>query len=151
MAQINNPRKVFNFGIFIPGLNPFLAQKVTTPDVEIEEVAHGDTNYDVKTGGRLKVGSLMVEKISSATESDNWIFNWINTIQNARLGGGALPSIYKRTIVVEEYAPDGVTVLNTHTYEGCWPKKRNGVELSRTQSDNTLTSIEFAVDIPIIE
>lgn len=150
MPQINNPRKVFNFGIFIPGLNPFLAQKVTTPDVEIDSVAHGDANYDVKTGGRLKVGSLMVDKISSATESDNWIFNWLQTIQNATLGGGALPSLYKRTIMVEEYGPDGVTVLNRHVYEGAWPKKRNGIELNRQASDNTLQSIEFEVDIPNI-
>lgn len=150
MPQINNPRKVFNFSIFAPGLNPFLAQKVTTPDIEIDSVEHGDANYDVKTGGRLKVGSLNVEKISSATTSDSWIFDWMNTIQNAMLGGGALPIIYKRQITVEEYSTDGVTVLNTHDYDGCWPKKRNGVELSRTQSENTLQSIEFSVDIPII-
>jgi hypothetical protein len=151
MAQIANPRKQFNFSIFCPGLNPFLAQKVTTPDIEIEEVTHGDTNHDIKTGGRLKVGSLNVDKISPATASDSWVFDWMNTIQNALLGGGALPSIYKRQITIEEYSTDGITVLNTHDYEGAWPKKRNGIELSRTQSENTLQSIEFAVDIPIIK
>jgi hypothetical protein len=148
MPQIANPRKVFNFSIFAPGLNPFLAQKVTLPDVEFDETTHGDTNYDVKTAGRLKVGRIMVEKISPATESDNWVYGWMNSIQNAALGGGALPSIYKRTITVDEYSTDGITVLDSHTYEGVFPIKKNGVELNRQSSDNTLQSLEFSVDVP---
>ena len=151
MAQIDNPRKVFNFSIFVPGLNPFLAQEVTLPDTGLAVTTHGDTNFDVKTGGRLEVGTLMVDKISPATSPDSWVFQWINTIQNAALGGGALPSLYKRTLRVEEYSNDGFTVLNTHEYQGCWPSKMNGIKLSRVSSDNTMTSVEFQVDIPIIK
>lgn len=149
MAQIENPRKQFNFSIFVPGLNPFLAQKVTLPDVETEDVEHGDTNYLVKTAGILKVGKLKIDKISSATAPDSWVWQWINLTQNALLGGGALPIIYKRTIVVQEYSNDGITVLNTHTYQGAYVAKKNGIELSRKDSDNTLTSLEINVDIPI--
>jgi hypothetical protein len=90
MAMIENPRKEFNFSIFTPGLNPFLAQKVTLPDWEIDEVAHGDTNYDVKTGGRAKFGSLTIEKISVATAPDNWIWLWMRQIQDVFLGGWSI-------------------------------------------------------------
>ena len=146
MAQIENPRKQFNFSIAVPGLNPFLAQKVNTPDSDIEQVSHGDTNHDIKTGGRIKIGNLMIEKISPATQGDTWFWDWMKAVQNTRLGGGALPSLYKRTLEVVEFSTDGVTVLNRHTYEGCWPTKLNGVELSRLGSDNTLQSVEFSVD-----
>jgi len=148
MAQVENPRKQFNFSIFAPGLNPFLAQKVMLPDVGFDVTKHGDTNYYVKTAGMLDVGTLNIEKISSATAPDSWIWQWIRLIQDAKLGGGALPIIYKRTLEIHHYSNDGITVLNKYIFEGCWPSKLNGVELSRQGSDNTLESIEFQVDIP---
>lgn len=146
MANIENPKKQFNFQIFLPAMNPFLAQKVTLPDFSADVVEHGDFNYLVKTGGINKVGTLNIEKISSALFPDSQFFNWIQTIQNAMVGSGALPSSYKTTITVEHYAPDGFTVLDRYIMEGCWPSKLNGVELSRVDSGNTMESIEMQVD-----
>jgi hypothetical protein len=146
MANIANPRKQFNFSIFALGLEPFLAQKVTIPEESIDVVEHGDTNYDVKTGGRKKIGALTIEKIMAGTGADNWVETWMSTIQNEFLGGGFLPSVYKQTLVIYEFATDGVVVINKTTCYGCWPSKRNGIELNRRGSDNTLQSIEFQVD-----
>jgi len=146
MANISNPRKQFNFSIYAPGLNPFLSQKVTIPETSIDVVTHGDTNYDVKTGGRKIIGKLMVEKLSTALGPDNWVHNWMNEVQNEFEGGGFLPTVYKRTLLIDEYAPDGVTIINTYAMIGAWPSKVNGIELSRTSSDNTIESIEFEVD-----
>lgn len=148
MANIANPRKQFNFSISTPGLNPFLAQKVTLPDFEIDVVEHGDTNYDVKTGGRAKFGQLMIEKIATATGPDNWVWEWMQEIQDVFVGGGFLPSIYKRTIEIFQYSTDGVAVINRWRLLGCWPNKINGVELDRLGSDNTMESLEFCVDQP---
>ena len=62
MAQIKNPRKVFNFSFQIMPLpiDPFLAQKVTIPEVSADVVEHGDTNHDIKTAGRVKYGNIMI-------------------------------------------------------------------------------------------
>lgn len=147
MAHIANPRKNFNFTIRIPGMDEWLAQKVTIADVEIDQVEHGDANYDVKTGGRIKYGNIMVEKISTATGPDNFIWVWIRQVQNAKTGGGQLPSIYKRVIEVIEYSNDNITPVGIHTIEGVWPTKINGIELSRVTSENTIESIEFSADI----
>lgn len=146
MANIANPRKQFNFSIFAAGLNPFLAQKVTIPEMSIDVTEHGDTNFDVKTGGRKKYGSLMIEQIQTATGPDNWVDVWFSQVQDEFLGGGFLPQLYKRTITIEEYSTDGVTIINTHVCYGCWPSKRNGIELNRRGSDNTMKSLEFQVD-----
>jgi hypothetical protein len=148
MAQIQNPKKQFNFGILIPGMNEFLAQKVTLPDFEIEEVLHGDFNFDVKTGGRAKFGRLIMEKLSRADQNDSLIWNYLRSIQNVYTGGGMLPSMYKSTLEVYHYAPDGITVLDIYRYEGAWPCKLNGIELNRSQSENTIESIEWCVDQP---
>ena len=56
--KVANPRKQFQFGIILPGLDPFLCQKVKSPDLEFEVAEHGDTNFLVKTAGILKVGMV---------------------------------------------------------------------------------------------
>lgn len=146
MANIANPRKQFQFSISAPGLNPFLAQKVTAPEISFDITEHGDTNFDVKTAGRKKIGKLTIEKISTALGPDNWVEDWMNEVGNEFLGGGLLPSIYKRTLTIDQYSNDGVTIINSWICYGCWPSKRNGVELDRKGSDNTLETIEFETD-----
>ena len=146
MANVANPRKQFQFSIFAPGLNPFLAQKVTVPEASVDVVEHGDTNYDVKTGGRKKLGKIMIDKIATAIGPDNWVESWMNEVQNEMLGGGFLPTIYKRTLTIDQYSNDGVSIINSWICFGCWPSKRNGIELDRKGSDNTLESIELEVD-----
>lgn len=145
-AKIANPRKAFQFTVYIPGLNPFLCQELTLPDIELEQVEHGDTNFDVKTAGRKKVSNLRLSKIAQSTEVDQFVYNWMRRIQNTLIGGGDLPDMYKRPILVEQYANDGITVIERHQLEGCWPQKVNGVNYSRTASQNTVYELEFSVD-----
>lgn len=146
-AKVKNPRKVFNFRIqFVKHpINSYLCQKVTLPDIEIEEVAHGDVNRDVKTAGRVTVGTLTVEKLMTTSGPDNWLHDWLYACQDHINGGGLTPMQYMEQVLVEELAEDGVTVINTHYYDEVWPKKVNGEELDRMSSDNTIESIEFSV------
>lgn len=146
MANIANPRKQFNFSIFAAGFNAFLAQKVTIPEQSIDVTEHGDTNYDVKTGGRVKYGAIIIEQIMTAIGPDNWVESWMNQVQNVFLGGGFLPIIYKRNLTIDEFSNDGVTLINQWECFGCWPSKRNGIELNRRGSDNTLKTMELQVD-----
>lgn len=146
MAQIANPRKQFNFTITIAGLNPFLAQEVTIPEQSFDITEHGDTNFLVKTGGIKKFGKIIISKISRATGPDNWLNNWMTEVQDTAFGGGLLPSVYKRNVVIEQFSNDGVTVINRWSCFGCWPSKRDGVDLKRTGSDNTLEKFELEVD-----
>ena len=148
MAKVSNPRKGFNFSIqFIKHpINPFLVQKVTLSDREVEMVGHGDTNHDVKTAGRVTFSNLLIEKLSTTSGSDTWLHGWISSCADATLGGGLTPDEYKETVIVSELAEDGVSVLNQHIYTGVWPTKVNGQTLDRTSSDNTIESMEFSVD-----
>jgi hypothetical protein len=145
-AKIANPRKQFQFQVSIPGLEPFLCQRVTLPQIEIDQTTHGDTNYDVKTGGRKMVGNMTISKLQHANKSDSFWRNWSRDVQNTVTGGGLLPSQYKKTIIVEEYSSDGVTVIDRHVYVGCWPQRLNGKELNRQGSENNIEEIEISVD-----
>lgn len=149
MAQFANPRKKFNFSIQISPdpINPFLFQKVTLPDSNIEEVAHGDANYDVKTGGRVTTGKLICEKLMPSNEADSYIWSWHEAIQSSRFSGGVPPMAYKKVITIVEYAEDGASVLNTWVAEGVWPSSLPGIELDRNASENTIENVEFSVDV----
>ena len=147
-AIIPNPRKTFNWSISFPThpINAFLCQRVTLPEKEIEAVSHGDTNHDIKTAGRITFSNLIVEKLSTTSGSDTWFHNWLYSCQDPIIGGGLTPSAYKETMIVQELAEDGVTVLNTHILEGVFPVKGGGEELDRTSSDNIIEHLEFSVD-----
>ena len=141
-AKVKNPRKKFLWQIIFVKhpINPFLFQKVTVPEISIEQVAHGDVNYDVKTGGRVSVGNLTASKLETTSGSDTWLWDWLMSVQDMLLGGGLTPSQYKETVLINELAEDGVSILNS------WTCKVNGQDLDRMSSDNTLEDLEFSVD-----
>ena len=148
MAQVSNPRKEFNFTIQIAQapINPFLAQKIDVPEINIEQVKHGDTNHDIKTAGRVDFGNVTISKIMTTSGADNYMFDWAYSCQDAIIGGGLIPSQYKRVITITELAEDGTSALNTWVLIGCWPTKINGMKLDRMSSDNTMETVEISVD-----
>jgi phage tail-like protein len=145
-ANIENPRKQFNFTIGLAGLNPFLAQEVDIPGIDIDVVAHGDTNHDIKTGGRKKIESIKIKKLMPAEVGDNWLFDWMNQVQNEFTGGGALPSQYKRNLTIIEYSNDNITPINRWICEGCWANKLSPQQLRRMNSENSMEDFELQVD-----
>lgn len=146
-AKVKNPRKKFLWQItFVKHpLNPYLFQEVSLPELEIEQVSHGDINRDVKTGGRITVGNLVCRKLESTSGSDTWLWDWLMSVQDLILGGGLTPPEYWETVRVDELAEDGVSILNSWIYEEVWPSKVNSQDLDRMSSDNTLEEIEFSV------
>lgn len=148
MANIENPRKEFNFSIQIVGipLNPFLVQNIKMGDATINQTEHGDTNYDVKTAGRVKFDNVEVEKLSTTDGADNYIWDWFASAQDAIIGGGNVPTFYKRTVLINELAEDGTSILNTWVLTGAWVCKVNGKTHRRTGSDNLMEKFELSVD-----
>lgn len=146
-AKVKNPRKKFLWQItFVKHpLNPYLFQEVSLPELEIEQVSHGDINRDVKTGGRITVGNLVCRKLESTSGSDTWLWDWLMSVQDLILGGGLTPPEYWETVRVDELAEDGVSILNSWICEEVWPSKVNSQDLDRMSSDNTLEEIEFSV------
>lgn len=146
-AQIKNPRKKFLWSINFPKhpLNPYLCQNVTLPDIDIEEVTHGDINRDVKTAGRVTIGDMTIEKLVTTSGSDTWVIDWVNACQDHVNGGGLVPSQYWETVIVNELAEDGISILNSWLLQEVWPKKVTGINLDRTASENTIENMVFSV------
>lgn len=146
-AKVKNPRKKFLWQIIFAEhpVNSYLFQNVTLPEITIEEVAHGDINRDVKTGGRVTIGTMTAQKLETTSGSDTWLWDWMMSVQDHQLGGGLTPPEYWCTAVVNELAEDGVSVLNSWTLSEVWPTRLNGQELDRMSSDNSIEEIEFSV------
>lgn len=146
-AKVKNPRKQFLWSItFIKHpVDNYLFQYCELPEVSIEQVAHGDINRDVKTGGRISVGNLTCRKLESTSGSDTWMWDWLMSVQDLLLGGGLTPPEYWETVQVNELAEDGVSILNSWICDEVWPTRVNGQTLDRMSSDNTLEEIEFSV------
>lgn len=149
MAQVKNPRKQFQWSIaFVKHpINPYLFQKINIPEVSAEEVIHGDINRDVKTAGRVKVGSMTANKLETTSTSDTWLWDWLQSCQDMILGGGLTPAQYWEDVIVTELAEDGKSVLNTWTMSEVWPMKVNGKPLDRLSSENSIDEIEFSVGL----
>ena len=105
-AKVKNPRKKFLWSIMFPKhpINTYLFQSCTLPDIEIDQVAHGDVNRDVKTAGRVTIGNLIVEKLMTTAGSDTWLHDWLYSCQDHIVGGGLVPSQYWETAIVNELA-----------------------------------------------
>jgi phage tail-like protein len=148
MANIENPRKDFNFSIQVIGapINPFLFQMVNLPDISINQVKHGDTNHDIKTAGRVEIGDIECEKLMTTSGADNYFFDWAASCQDVMIGGGLTPTLYKRSLLITELAEDGTSILNSWVAKGCWPSKINGQKFSRTSTDNSMEKISISVD-----
>lgn len=165
MAKNHNPRKKFNFSVQVVGapIDPFLVQNVEIPEREIEVVEHGETNHDIKTGGRVKFGMIILEKILTTdlnSGEHTYFEDWMASVQDPVTGGGLTPGTalgYKRNIIITEFPESGIVVnpltgsptgafLNQWICTGCWPSKRNAIDLNRTESDNTIEHIELCVD-----
>ena len=113
MAIVENPRKVFQFQIELPGapIPSLLCQQVTFPDSEIEQVAHGDVGSDIKTGGRRSLTNLVVKKLQTTVAGDaasRWFWVWQEKVRGFKAGVSIPPSSYKYDIVIIEFAEDGI-------------------------------------------
>lgn len=146
-AKVSNPRKKFLWSIKFIGYDqsPYLFQNCNLPEVNVEQVSHGDVNRDVKTAGRVTVGNLTCEKLETTSGSDTWLWDWLMQCQDLMLGGGLIPDQYWKKVLVSELAEDGVSILNQWICYEVWPTRLNGQELDRMSSDNSLESIEFSV------
>jgi len=147
MANVNNTRKKFGFSIEIDGFNQFVCQKVTRPEVTIDQVTHADTNYDIKTPGRYKVSDMVLENISSTVGTDLWAEQWLLSAQNPVTGGGLNALDVKKTIRIHELDNTGTVVLRTDTYIGCWVCGVDPGELDRAASENIARKVTIAVDL----
>lgn len=139
-------RKIYNFGIEVNGVDVLLIQDVKVPEIEVGAVEHGATNYNEKTAGGVAVSDAELQKIMPVGDGDSWAWDWLHEGADM-FAGGKLPEDYKRDLIFKEFAPDGITVLDSYLWEGCFCKKITRTNFVRgNQNENTIDTIMLSVD-----
>lgn len=133
-----NPLKQFNYDIEIDGLAQFVAQEVTTPEITIGEVEHGEGNEKRRTPGMIAYGDLTISMLKVAPSADDWAYNWFDQIKN-----GSVPTTYLKNVTIRLKSEDGKTAKTIECKE-CWIKKLGGLTLSQTAEDNIMEEVVFA-------
>lgn len=140
MSSIGNTIKIFNFAVDINGVNQLTVQKVSGLEVEVEAVAHGESNHDVFTPGRVKYGNVTMESIMPTTATENTLWNLLKKATTDLAG------TVGQTITIRMLGPDEVTTLKTWVLYGAWVSKTSYGELNRMSSDNLIRTAEWTVN-----
>lgn len=141
----DNTVKAFSYALEADGLDQFLVQEMTLPEVEVATVEHFSTTSATKTAGLVSISDMEIKKIKLADSADNWAWDWIQAVQNPLTGTGGLPSDYKRNLVVREFDAAGRTTNRWILY-GCWVKKVSTSTHNRAASENVIETVTFSVD-----
>lgn len=144
---VADAKKIFRFRIEIEGMDEFYIQEAKKPEVEIEKVEHGATNYNIKTAGGVKVGEATLKKIKAANSNDDWSWDWLTKAQDMTTGSGGNSLDYKKEVVFRELAPDGVTVTDSWLWSGVWVCKVSEGDYKRgSQNENVIEEVTLCVD-----
>lgn len=143
---VANPRKVFQFGIEIDGVDQLLIQDVKKPEAEIGAVEHGASNHNIKTAGGVAVSDAELQGVKSAPLGDNWAWDWLQSAQDMESGTGGLSEDYKKDVIFKEFGPGG-TPVSIEIWEGAWVRKVSPSNFKRgNQSENVIETVTMSVD-----
>lgn len=137
--------KQFAFVLEAEGIDQFEVQEVTTPDLTIEEVEHGEGNKKVRTPGMVTIGDLTLSRLKKSDTADYNVMQWFEQVQNARTGTGSTPDLYLRNVVLRQQDNAGNTIY-TWEFKECWIKQISGTTHSATTSDNVIEEVVMVVN-----
>jgi phage tail-like protein len=139
------PLKQFSYSVEIDGLNQFLCQDISLPEMTIDEAEHTEGNFKTRTPGLVALGDLTLSNLKPSDTSDPWAWDWINGVQNPSTGIGLTPDQYQRNVVVR-LKDNGGNTIESWEFLDCWPKKALGLSLSKTSSDNIMEEVVLVVN-----
>jgi len=150
IGKIINPRKLYRFAVEVDGLDTAYAQKVKLPKIEVKSAKHGQGPFVVQTASKVEFGQLELETLKPADSSAVWWKDWLALVVNLGTGAMGTPDVYKKTLSIVEYAPDGVTIVDRWEYTGCYPMDIDPAELDKLGEGNAIDKIKICVDLATV-
>jgi len=147
VAVAVNPRKLFRWAVLCDELQTAYAQKVKIPKIDIKSAKHGAGPFVVNTASKVEFGQLEIEALKPSENSVVFWKDWIALIINLGTGSMGVPAFYKKTIVIVEFAADGITVVDTWECQGCYPAEVDMTDLDKLSDNNALDKLKINVDI----
>jgi len=140
MSSIGNTIKSFLFAVDINGINQLSVQKISGLEVEVEAIAHGESDHDVYTPGRVKYGKVTMESILPTGVAQNTLWQLLQRSRFDLVGSS------KQTINIRLLGPDKITTQKTWVLYGAWVSKVSYGELNRSSGEAVVRTAEWTID-----
>lgn len=141
-----NPRKLFRWSVETPGLQSAYAQKCKIPKIVVKSAKHGNGPFDENTASRIELGMVELETLKPDTSSAAWWKDWFALVINLGTGSMSEPSIYKRTLIITEFAADGLTIVDIWELSGCYPAEIELTDLDKLADGNAIDKVKLMCD-----
>ena len=149
MGQSINPRKLYRFAVECEGLETAYVQKCKIPKLDVKSAEHGEGPFKIKTASKVEVGQLELDTLKPADSSSVWWKDWLALVVN--LGSGAMnhPSVYKKSLSIVEFAPDGETIIDRWDCFGCYPAEVDPADMDKLGDGNAIDKIKINCDMVV--
>lgn len=152
MAARNDPHLLIDWNIAMPSINGFGAidskyiegVNFAAPSVGTRRIQRG--SHHINMPGYMECGHVTMTFFEDYQQSSGQYLNWWQCSIRNPDGTYNYPSLYKKNITVNGYAPDGVTQVSTIVLVGCYPEGPRGYPYTSGTSDYMKFEQSFAVD-----
>jgi phage tail-like protein len=147
IGQTINPRKLYRFAVECEGLQTAYVQKVKLPKLDIKSAEHGEGPFKIKTASKVEVGQIELDTLKPADSAAVWWKDWVALVVN--LGSGAMghPDVYKKSLSIVEFAPDGETIIDRWDCYGCFPAEVEVADMDKLADGNAIDKVKLNCDM----
>ena len=144
-----NPRKLYRFAVECDGLETAYVQKCKIPKIEVKDAKHGEGPFSIKTASKVDFGNIELDCLKPAESSAVWWKDWLALVINLNDGSMGTPDLYKKTIFIQEFSADGVTIIDSWECGGCFPVEIDPSELDKLGEGNAVDKLKLSCDYVI--
>lgn len=136
-----NVAKVYKWLIEIDGIDAFLIQECTLPEVEQStfKVRRAVNEENMKIPSKRKVGNMTCKKLIPTDEVETWAYDWLDAVNE---GNRAVYAKFANIILLAE---DGVTPIRKYDLGEIFPIKVSTDTINGTSEDGLYETVEFSV------
>jgi hypothetical protein len=148
----NDPHLLIDWNIQMPSLTGFTTipgQYIegihfASPSVGTKRIQWG--SHHINMAGYMEVGNVSVTFFEDYQQTSGQYLNWWHTLIRNPDGSYNYPSDYCFPIIINGYAPDGVTIVSSIKLVGSFPEGPRGYPYSSGTAEYMKFDQSFAVD-----
>jgi hypothetical protein len=152
MSARNDPHLLIDWNISMPSINGFGAidpkyiegVSFASPSYGQKRVQQG--SHHINMPGYMECGNITVTFFEDYQQSSGQYLNWWQCSIRNPDGTYNYPSLFKKNITVNGYAPDGITQVSTIILVGVYPEGPRGYQYTSGTSEYMKFEQSFSVD-----
>ena len=151
LAETYEPKRAFRWIIEAEGIDSFLAESVSRPKVDIEEVEARYINTVQYFAGRLTPQTIEFQlKDAIAPSQSQKIMEWVRSVCEVETGRAGYKAMYARDFRIKMLSPTN-EVVESWVLKNAWPTNYNASDLNANDNSIATISVVLRYDRAILE